>query len=71
MTSTTTEIVFLHWLLYDMGVILSKVTPMYCDNQNATQIAHKSVFHERTKHIEIYCHFTHHLQHETVTLPFV
>ncbi|PNX69388.1 gag-pol polyprotein, partial [Trifolium pratense] len=64
MASTTTEIVWLRWLLSDMGVTLSEPTPMYCDNKSAIQIAHNSVFHERTKHIEIDCHFTrHHLQH--------
>ncbi|KAL5799508.1 hypothetical protein ACOSQ4_032392 [Xanthoceras sorbifolium] len=72
MASTTTEIVWLRWLLADMGVHLSHPTPMFCDNQSSIQIAHNSVFHERTKHIEIDCHFTrHHLKHGTITLPFV
>ncbi|KAH7571721.1 hypothetical protein JRO89_XS04G0125500 [Xanthoceras sorbifolium] len=72
MTSTTTEIVWLRWLLADMGVSLSHPTPMYCDNQSSIQITHNSVFHERTKYIEIDCHFTrHHLKHDTITLPFV
>ncbi|XP_062093361.1 uncharacterized mitochondrial protein AtMg00810-like [Humulus lupulus] len=72
MSSTTKEIVWLRWLLVDMGVCHSQPTPMYCDNQSAIQIAHNSVFHERTKHIEIDCHFTrHHLKLGTITLPFV
>ena len=72
MASTTKEIVWLRWLLTDMGVSFSHPTPMYCDNQSSIQIAHNSVFHERTKHIEIDCHLTrHHLKHGTITLPFV
>jgi hypothetical protein len=72
MTSTTKEIVWLRWLLADMGISFSHPTPMYCDNQSSIQIAHNSVFHERTKHIEIDCHLTrHHLKHGTIALPFV
>jgi hypothetical protein len=72
MTSTTKEIIWLRWLLADMEVSLSHPTPMYCDNQSSIKIAHNSVFHERTKHIEIDCHLTrHHLKHGTITFPFV
>lgn len=72
MASTTCEIVWLRWLLADMGISLDQPTPLYCDNQSAIQIARNSVFHERTKHIEIDCHITrHHLQLGTITLPFV
>ena len=73
MTSTTKEIVWLRWLLANMGVFLRHPTPMYCDNKSAIQIAHNSVFHERTKHIEIDCHLTrhHHFKHDTITLLFV
>jgi hypothetical protein len=70
--STTKEIVWLRWLLSDMGVLFSHRTSMYCDNHSSIQIAHNSVFQERTKHIEIDCHLTrHHLKHGTIALPFV
>jgi len=72
MASTTKEIVWLSWLLADMRISFSHPTPMYCDNQSSIQIAHNSVFHERTKHIKIDCHLTHHhLKHGTIALPFV
>ena len=72
MAVTTCEIVWLRWLLADMGVDVSQPTPLHCDNKSAMQIAKNSVFHERTKHIEIDCHFTRqHLQLGTVSLPFV
>jgi hypothetical protein len=72
MAMTTSKIVWLHWLLADMGVCISHSTPLHCDNRSAIQIARNSVFHKRTKHIEIDCHFTrHHLQDGTISLPFV
>jgi hypothetical protein len=70
--STTKDIVWLRWLLVAMGMSFSHPTPMYCDNQSSIQIPYNSVFHERTKHIEIDCHLTrHHLKYGTIALPFV
>ena len=72
LANTTQELVWLRWLLSDMGVSHSAATNLYCDNQSAIQIAHNDVFHDRTKHIEIDCHFIR--QHVTsghVRLLFV
>ncbi|GKA07978.1 uncharacterized mitochondrial protein-like protein [Tanacetum coccineum] len=69
---TTSEIVWLRWLLADMGVPISHSTPLHCDNRSAIHIARNSVFHEGTKHIEIDFHFTrHHLQVGTISLSFL
>ena len=53
----TSELLWLQWLLKDLGVSTSSATPLYCDNQSTIHIAHIDVFHERTKYIEIDCHF--------------
>ena len=53
----TSELLWLRWLLKDLGVSTSFATPLYCDNQSAIHIAHNDVFYEWTKHIEIDCHF--------------
>ena len=57
LADTTSELLWLWWLLKDLGVSTSSITPLYCDNQNVIHIAHNDVFHEWTKHIEIDCHF--------------
>ena len=69
LAATTAELIWLRWLLQDLGVDCSTATKLHCDNRSAIQIAHNNVFHERTKHIEIDCHFIrHHLLQGTLTL---
>ena len=66
---TTSKLLWLRWLLKDLGVSTSSATPLYCDKQSAIHIAHNDVFHERTKHIEIDCHFIrYHLVHGALKL---
>ena len=72
LTDTTSELLWLRWLLKDLGVSTSSATPLYCDNQSVIHIAHNDVFHERTKHIEIDCHFIcYHLVHGALKLILV
>uniref|UniRef100_A0A2N9IU69 Integrase catalytic domain-containing protein n=1 Tax=Fagus sylvatica TaxID=28930 RepID=A0A2N9IU69_FAGSY len=72
LADTTTELLWLRWLLQDLGIDCSTAVPIHCDNRSAIQIAHNDVFHERTKHIEIDCHFVrHHLLQGTLQLRSV
>ena len=48
METTTNEIVWLRWLLKDMGVPITILFVFYCDNKSAIQIACNLVFHEQT-----------------------
>ena len=69
---TTSELLWLRWFLKDLGVSTSSVTPLYCDNQSVIYIAHNDVFHERTKHIEIDCHFIrYYLVHGALKFFFI
>ena len=72
LAANTAELIWLRWLLQDLGVDCSTATKLHCDNQSAIQIAHNDVFHERTRHIKIDCHFIrHHLLQGTLTLQAV
>ena len=69
LADTTSELLWLRWLLKDLGVSTSSTTHLYCDNQSAIHITHNDVFHERTKHIEIDCYFIrYHLVHGVLKL---
>ncbi|PKI69114.1 hypothetical protein CRG98_010469 [Punica granatum] len=57
MTATVSEVIWLRSLLSSLGVTTPWPTLLYCDNQAALHIVANPVFHERTKHIEIDCHF--------------
>ena len=51
------EIIWIRQLLMEVGIETSVSTKLWCDNQAVMHIASNLVFHERTKHIEIDCHF--------------
>lgn len=58
MTSAASEITWVVHLLDDIGVTDLKPVTLYCDNQSTLYTAKNPTFHERTKHIELDCHFT-------------
>lgn len=57
MPQTTSEVVWIDAILEDLGFNVPKPIDLFCDNKAAHHIAHNAVFHERTKHLKIDCHY--------------
>ena len=57
MTGACCELTWLRYLLRDLGILHCEPATLYCDNKAALHIAANPVFHERTRHIEMDCHF--------------
>ncbi|XP_057434172.1 uncharacterized protein LOC130726869 isoform X2 [Lotus japonicus] len=72
MAQTTCELMWVGQILSEMGI--ERISPMklWCDNQAALHISSNPVFHERTKHIEVDCHFIREkLQQNLISTSYV
>jgi len=57
LATVSCEIIWLQNLIKELKVTVKSPATVFCDNQSAIYIAHNPMFHERTKHIELDCHF--------------
>ncbi|KAK9741581.1 hypothetical protein RND81_03G115000 [Saponaria officinalis] len=57
MSYTAGEVVWLVGLLTDFRVHVPLPVTLHCDNRAAQHIAANPVFHERTKHLNVDCHY--------------
>ncbi|XP_071688998.1 secreted RxLR effector protein 161-like [Rutidosis leptorrhynchoides] len=53
MASATCELIWLTYMLKDLGIHVQVQITLFCDNKAAQQIAANPCFHERTKHLDI------------------
>lgn len=63
------EVMWLKQLLRDLDMKDMEKTPLYCDNQAALAIAANPVHHEKTKHVDIDCHFIRDKTQDGVVSP--
>ncbi|KAL5767159.1 hypothetical protein ACOSQ2_013942 [Xanthoceras sorbifolium] len=72
MTGACCELTWLRYLLKDLGLSHHGPALLYCDNKAALHIAANPVFHERTRHIEMDCHYIRDkIQDGSVTTKYV
>ncbi|XP_059625362.1 uncharacterized mitochondrial protein AtMg00810-like [Cornus florida] len=72
MAHTACELTWLKTLLQELGISVQCPIPLHCDNQAAIHIASNLVCHERTKHIEVDCHFIQpKVDSNEIVTPFV
>ena len=57
MSAACIEITWLRDLLFELGFPQVEPTPLHADNTSAIKITTNPVNHERTKHIEVDCHY--------------
>ena len=57
MSAACSKILWLNCLLSDIGFPAEVATPLYADNTSAIRVIENPIFHGRTKHIEVDCHF--------------
>ncbi|KAJ9551582.1 hypothetical protein OSB04_015627 [Centaurea solstitialis] len=54
---TTAEVLWLRYLLTELGISLPQQPAIYCDNLGATHYSANPVFHSRMKHLALAFHF--------------
>ena len=72
MSSACSEITWLRRLLSELGFPLAKPTSVYANDNSSITITENHIFHERTKHIEVDCHFIQDaFDDSTIDLPHI
>ncbi|KAL0361158.1 UNVERIFIED_CONTAM: Copia protein [Sesamum radiatum] len=68
---TTSEVLWLKNLLTELGFMYDDPIPMHCDNQAVIHIVSNPILHEKTKHIEVDCHFIREaIMSQKISTPF-
>jgi hypothetical protein len=57
MCSASSEVVWLRKLLVGLFDLKLEATCIWCDNQSCVKLSENTVFHDKSKHIEIRYHY--------------
>ncbi|XP_035223961.1 secreted RxLR effector protein 161-like [Stegodyphus dumicola] len=57
LSAATKEAIWLNKIVKELGIITVKPVLLYCDNNSAINLSKNSVYHGRSKHIDIQTHF--------------
>ncbi|WMV45006.1 hypothetical protein MTR67_038391 [Solanum verrucosum] len=57
MRRVVAELTWLVRLFTDLSIPIALSVPLHSDSEAAIHIAKNPIFHERTKHVELDCHF--------------
>lgn len=69
---TTSEVLWITYLLQEIKVSLIQAPILYCDNQSTEALASDPKYHSRTKHIELGLHFIReHVAQKQLTVSHV
>ena len=72
LASTVQEVIWLYWLLHDLGVSVASPTPLHCDSTGVLQVAADPTKHDLTKHVGVDAHFTRcSVRDQTVSLHYL
>ncbi|GJY26413.1 NSP-interacting kinase 1-like protein [Tanacetum coccineum] len=58
MAATTCELLWLGFLLKDLHIQVQHPVTLFCNNKSAQQLAANPCIHDKTKHLDVDCHFT-------------
>src|SRR5271170_3285508 len=71
MAHAAKELIWLQYLLRDLGMSKYAPTTLYCDNQGAISLAKNPMHHAKTKHVDVQLHFIRdHIEKGTINVEY-